>query len=149
MHYFLGDVPVLRIISAGVCDSGQKGILLWLMVCLLKVVGCLPLPVETWQCLPRTRLIWAYVERLSSALEPYLLKACQQSLSQILLCPLQHPTLQHSAPPHSAPIPRYFYALASFFTLPRTETGEITQHLRKTFWLGHSSTSLNMINLFL
>ena len=125
--------PTLRTASAGVRDGEQKGIFLWLMVCLFGAVGCLPLPVEPWQCLPRTRLIWAYVELLYPALEPYLLKACQQSLSRILLCPMQHPTLQHSAPLHIAVIPECFYGPASFFTLPKTETGEISQHLRKRF----------------
>lgn len=52
--------------------------------------------------------------------------------------PQSDPSESHAAPyitalSPAALIPRYFYALASFFTLHRTETGEITQHLRKRF----------------
>lgn len=36
----------------------------------------------------------------------------------------------------------YFCALASFFTLHRTATEEITQHLRKEIWLEHSGTKV-------
>lgn len=149
MHYFLGDVPVLRIISASVCDSGQKGILLWLMVCLLKVVGCLPLPVETWQCLPRTRLIWAYVERLSSALEPYLLKSLPTE-------PQSDPPLSLAAPYITALSPtalcahtKIFLRPGIIFHSPQDWDRRDNSTPPKDIWLGHSSTSLNMINLFL
>lgn len=90
----------------------QKGIFVWLMVCLWGAGGYLPLPLEPWQCRPRTRLIWAYIERLSSVVEPRLLKACQRSSSRILLCRMRHPTLQQSALLHTALIPKHIYGLA-------------------------------------
>lgn len=129
MNWFLIDVLTLRIVSDGVCFSEQKGMFLWLMWCLLRAVGRLPLPVETWLWLPLTRLIWAYAERLFPVTDPHPLKPCQKNLSQILFCPIQHPTLQHSAQLHTALTAMYFYAQASFFTLNRTVTGHITQHL--------------------
>lgn len=135
VHCFLGDVPIQRIVPAGVYYSEQADTFLWLMVCLLKVAEYLSLLVELWLYPSLTRLIRTYAERLSPAAESWMQKVCQQNFSQILFCPLQHPTSQHSALLHTAPIAMYFYAWASFFTLHIKMTQGITQHLRRRFGL--------------
>lgn len=121
-----------RIVSAGVCDSLQKGIFLWLMVCLLGAVGCLPLPVEPWQSLPRSELglCWA---ALPLPWSPVYSKAANRA--SMRSCSIPCSTLHYSTVPHCTlhSCQSIFMAWHHFSTLPRTETGEITQHLRKRF----------------
>lgn len=127
----------------------QSGIFLWLMLCLFGAVG-MPSPPPSQQ---RPHSVfpgpdWSGL-MLSCFPKPQSPVCSEPANSQIMLCPVQHPSLQLSAPLHITLIPEYFYILASFFTLPQNQVRRDNSTPPKEIWLESCTTSLNMINLFL
>lgn len=121
--------------SAGVWSSEEKGIFLWLMVCLLKAFGFLPLPMDG-SVFPG--LDWSGL-MLSGFPLPQALST--QSLPTE---PQSDPFLSCAAPCvltllHTALIPRYIYAPVSFFTLYRNQMGRDNSTPPKKIWRQHHS----------